>query len=470
MSSASCFDALGIEACILHRIRAFCPTQELLSTVQDKIACHRCSPQTNSVPLDSRHHYSGFSGFLSRLHVRPRAMPNGKESLSYTKEPVRGFPPTVSAGLSVFAVTESPAGDTACCHHLLRVMRQGIGVHTNSRRVKCPDELVEHPPNEENFHEALKESERFIKGACCQFLDLEEVIDRWIEDTCYTVTEIVFESKFNVATLGNPATLCSWGGISPSSLDSGDELPRALPYLLARSYAPRQKTSLSDMIEDMLPKALHPVVRICNGQIKTENLSQSRRAFVALGPRGSIVAHERNGNDRESWPAETIVISALNMLELLRARHFNLIVAHTKADDAIRKLSVAYEKEKERKEELARSLHIHREIVEKHREQRHKELDGIHQAIVNANGVYGLVVGDPGNYLLDGSSLSRMAELAKDCFNIRALRKNTKSKMEALNRFYGIYESRLRQDSIDDYLDRLQNSLDETQLVNERLG
>ena len=475
---------LGIEACILHRIRAFCPTPKLLATVHEQIQSkrHTVAPEADFVDLGPR---DSHSGFFTRLNVRPRALPNGQSSLSYAARPGPGFGSALSGGITVFAVTQKPSPDEVQVPgwHLLRVMRQGIAVHTVSQPVKCLKDLLE---CRDLRGAARDESQRFITDACHRFLHLEEEADRGfqtgsrkdkvierIEDTSYTVTEFVFSSNdlCKVAELERPVELPSHCGTRGTSADDQDFLRRALPYLLARNYAPKGR-DLSDMIKDVRPETLEPVVKICNRKMRTPNLSQSRRAFVALGPRGAIVAHSHEScGGTPCWPGETIVLSALNMLELLRGRHFNLIVAHTQADDAMRELSVAYHRATEREKELAgRGMRNRSEIVEKHRKQRHEELYGVHRKIVDVNRMYGLVVGDPGNHSLDGSSLRRMAELAEDCFNIRALRKNTSLKMEALERFYGIYESRLRHDSIDDYLDRLQNDLETTQLVNQRLG
>ena len=164
------------------------------------------------------------------------------------------------------------------------------------------------------------------------------------------------------------------------------------------------------MTDELNLTALGDMVTAVEGEVGLKNLSQSTRGFVTLGPRGAVIAYAKD------FDHPNLRIAAMNMIEILRGRHFNLIAARTFADDAIREVSELCDKGAEDvpvktlQENITKSLKL----------------------IMKANGLYGLVVSDPGTYLLDGSTLTRMAQPAEDWFHLRSLREETERKMEAL--------------------------------------
>jgi hypothetical protein len=127
-----------------------------------------------------------------------------------------------------------------------------------------------------------------------------------------------------------------------------------------------------------------------------------------------------------------LYIAALNMIEILRGRHFNLIVARTFADNAIRAVSELCDKGAESVPAKTLQANITKSL----------------KLIMKANGLYGLVVSDPGTFLLDGSTLTRMAQLAEDWFHLRSLREETERKMEALERLWRNFQDQRRIDVI----------------------
>jgi hypothetical protein len=123
-------------------------------------------------------------------------------------------------------------------------------------------------------------------------------------------------------------------------------------------------------------------------------------------------------------PHQALHVSALNMIEILRGRHFNLIVARAYVDEAIRTVGL-----------LTGSHEYSNDppLMQKALDQ-----------MMKANSLYGLVVSDPGAYLLDGSALTQMANVADKWFNIKSLRDETERKMEALHRFWQNFQDRRR--------------------------
>lgn len=53
-----------------------------------------------------------------------------------------------------------------------------------------------------------------------------------------------------------------------------------------------------------------------------------------------------------------------------------------------------------------------------------------------ANSLYGLVLSDPGVYLLDGSTLSRLSQEADEWFGMKYLREDNERKMETMHRLW----------------------------------
>jgi len=193
-----------------------------------------------------------------------------------------------------------------------------------------------------------------------------------------------------------------------------------LPYLLARSYYIKHGacpgTPLDGVLEEFRSSVLKDLLsKSEETRERVVNLSQSTRAFVSLGPRGAIIMHARQ------FEHPRLYTSVINMIEILRGRHFSMIVARTFADDAIRKLGPYLPPGDASNEAIGLGSAEFRQII---------------GAMMLANNLYGLVVSDPGAFLLDGSMLTAMAEKADSFFHLRDLREDSERKMTALYRLW----------------------------------
>lgn len=392
---------LEIETFRFHSIKAFCPETDALLKLRKH--CEKTTPKSNT------------DFWTHKLHERPEF----KEG-AWKQQPSPGFAPT-------FTVDKSAA--SAVCitnghYWLARLLRQGIGVLTQAVETKNEDDLVEArpseeepaiTPNEKNVLDKLWQGiESTSNGLVMVMKNQGESKKPLLEDTSYEVVEIVFKNKTALACLTGETC-------EDERKEEVEKLRKAVAYFLVRSYdmEPTEKTKspLERVTDELNLMALDDLLTTDNSKIKLKNLSQSTRGFVTLGPRGAVIAYT---NDKH-FEHPRLRIAALNMIEILRGRHFNLIMARTFADDTIRRLS-----------ELAHLSHPSLCATFDYESEIPKLLD----KIMLANYLYGLVVSDPGIFLLDGSTLTRLADMADTWLNLRSLREDTERKMAALYRLW----------------------------------
>ncbi len=392
---------LEIETFRLHRIKAFCPETDALLKLGE-----RCATKINDFPADFWTH---------KLHERPEF----KKGI--WNQPSPGFAPTFTVGKSAASTVCTTNGN----HWIARLLRQGVGILTQAEETKNEDRLVEKAPSLKEPR--IKNPERKIltklaEGIKIAFNDLVKKSSGpnnklLLEDTSYEVVEIVFSTRTALARL--------------TGENEGDEdtkkLRKAVAYCLLRSYdmdlGNRRKSPLERVTDEVNLAPLMDLVATDNGELTLKNLSQSTRGFVTLGPRGAVIAFAKD------FEHPNLRIAALNMIEILRGRHFNLIMARTFADETIRELS-----------KLAHLSHPSRRA---HVDYEY-EIPALLDRIMLANYLYGLVVSDPGIFLLDGSTLTRLADVADTWLNLRSLREDTERKMEALYRLWQHFQDSQR--------------------------
>ena len=393
---------LGIKTFRLHRIKAFCPETEAL-----RILSERCSE-------DRAGFQDGFGTHF--LHERPDYQ-NG----AWSPSPSVGFAPTFAVGRSA----ASAVGVTKDGHCIGRLLRQGVGILTEAFDTDNEEELVEKEPSTPapaNEGASCPVLEKLARGLGIEPDKLVKRVNgdfdkQLIEDTSYEVVEIVFKSKEFFELI-----IAKGLGRTPT------KLRKAIVYFLLRSYDmdPTAATppALERLSEEVNLDALSDLVVVgrdnAEEEITLKNLSQSNRGFVMLGPRGAVIAYA------EDYMHPRLRISAINMIEILRGRHFNLIMARVFADDTIRELS--------RLAHLADGAKVNYE----------SEIPKLLDKIMLANYLYGLVVSDPGVFLLDGSTLTRLAHVADTWLNLFSLRVDTERKMEALYRLWQHFQDRQR--------------------------
>lgn len=405
-------EKLKIETFRFHRIKAFGPKPDALLKLRE-----RCANTTDVSPADFWTH---------KLHERPEF---GKDVWEL---PSPGFVPTFTVGKSAAsAVLIDKTNGTNPRYWIARLLRQGVGILTQAEETKDEDRLVEKVPtdkeaaNEENGKKVLDKLAGGIETTSLDDLVMksqDKSQKPWLEDTSYEVVEIVFENKTALARLTD----------KDEREEEVENLRKAVAYFLVRSYdmdpSERSKSPLERVTEELNLMGLRDLVTMDkgmdNGKVKLNNLSQSTRGFVTLGPRGAVIAYAKD------FKHERLRIAALNMIEILRGRHFNLIMARTFADDTIRKLSELAHLAQPSKG--AEGLDYERAVPEL--------LDGM----MVANYLYGLVVSDPGIYLLDGSTLTRLADMADTWLNMRSLREDTERKMAALYRLWQHFQDSQR--------------------------
>lgn len=397
-------EKLGIERLIIHRIRAFCPTTKALSSLKKQ-----CDQHKNN---ESNENY-----WIEALHRRP--MFDGTK----WNPPTTGFAPSLTVGNSSASFVSCPLnGNTP--YRLARLLRQGIGVLTEAQTVTDEMDLVERQPSRDNGENSDAESflTEFSTKMRVDPTDLREKYAKNvqpIEHTAFEVVEMQFQSEEHLKRLDDA---------KKTDVDS-ENLRRTIAYLLARSYDMeangKTPASLKRVVSELRPMALKTLVKIDEqDRAYPINLSQSTRGFIALGPRGAVIAFAKNKDH------QALRVSALNTIEILRGRHYNLIVGRTFADDAIRSVSALNEK--------LETLDV-------------KDIDHALNQMMKANILYGLVVSDPGAYLLDGSTITRMAEIADQWFNLGTLREETGQKMLALHRLWQNFQDRRRIEVIDSF-------------------
>jgi len=410
-------DELGIDHFVVHSIRAFCPTPEALRHLGDL-----CS---SSPGLQKA---MGKKCWLHELYERPiyieRAANN---SVPHWSKPQPGFAPVLSLGKTAASMVVDGSGRRLTT--LLRLLRQGVGIVTELKITRKEDDLVEPVPKHTNgesrqrvLRQLLGDFARHLGADANLVFRLEKTNDDsagqssmdMIEDTAFELVEIVFNDMKSLRKLS-----------SPTDEDAPvAKLRSAIMYLLTRSYwldgGTGKSGGLKQMVDELRHEALPSLAEVReDGQISIRNLSQSWRAFVTLGPRGAVLCYAKNRRH------PMLRVAALNMIEILRGRHFNMIVARTVADNTIRTLEQVAREGDERGGGFKR--------VEKALED-----------MMLANYLYGLVVSDPGVYLLDGSTLTLLAELADKWHNLKELREDTDRKMTALYRLWQHFQDSQR--------------------------
>ena len=239
------------------------------------------------------------------------------------------------------------------------------------------------------------------------------------ESVPYRVFELVFEN--NSKAFEDLAK-----EIPPeASLDERPATYKLVFYCLTRSYDAKNE-GLPNVANLTNLRVFEDIARpnCGEGLPVLQNYCQNERFFITLGPRGAVVAYEEK--HREAY--EFLRVSALNMIEILRGRYHNLVAARTILDNTIRRLGV--------------------EALNDHESKGEDDLRCILKLMMEANFIYGLVVSDPGVYLLDGSTLSHLDSLAQKYLHLRTLREDTALKMEALQRFWSEYQDQRRHDII----------------------
>lgn len=401
---------LEIETFRFHSIKAFCPETRVLLKLRE-----RCANGTTSLPENF---------WIHMLHER-------LEREKGVWKPSPGFMPTFTVGNS--------AASAVCVtndHHwmIARLLRQGIGILTQAEETTYENQLVEKNPQRERVNNTNENNvlDKLANGINIPSSDnwimesqgaSPKHPKQWREATSYEVVEIIFKNKSALAHLTGKVE-------DEMKQEEVKKLRKAVAYFLVRSYdmdpGKSQPPPLERVTDELNLTALGELVTEVKGEVGLENLSQSTRGFVTLGPRGAVIAYAKD------FDHPKLRIAALNMIEILRGRHFNLIAARTFADDAIREVSDLCD--------------VSAEMVTA--ETLKKKIADSLKLIMKANSLYGLVVSDPGTYLLDGSTLTRMARLAEDWFHLRSLREETERKMEALERLWRNFQDQRRIDVI----------------------
>jgi len=205
------------------------------------------------------------------------------------------------------------------------------------------------------------------------------------------------------------------------------QLDKLLLYLVARNYRlpGMDNVSLENLCDEVLPDILDDgfLLHSVGGRRSLRNLSQGCRAFIAFGRRGTIVVHT------PSVPSLPIRCSVLSMVETLRSRFQNLLVATALMDTLLLRLAQLMDTSREGPVTLAETETVKIVLRE----------------LATATYIYGLAVTDPGVQLLDGSVISIIADHAEEYFEIQSLRHACQRKMEAIRTIWASYQDRRRQ-------------------------
>lgn len=408
----------GLIAVILHRIRTFCPTIEALA---------KAAPKNNDQPEDRDTLRDGTDGLreledtVVRWNLSQRPMFDIKHKRWVVTD---GFAPSVTVGPSV-ATLFATGRETPFA---LRLLRQGIGVFAQASVLSDEDELVEPRPRnvacgDANMQEALSLFQKQL-GLPTEETLIEDVSHKLkvYAQQAYKVAEFIFKDEESLTRLSDVH--------SAEAVD--DHLVDAILYCLSRSYAldsTDRHVSLKEIVTEINKDAFDiyftdAVAGTGQGAQPRRliNQSQSKRAFVALGARGAVLGHTIGHYDHPY-----LRTAVLNLIDILRGRYHNLVLARTVADNVIRKLSRALPGIKPA------------EPVNP---------DELLKKMAEANYLYGLVVSDPSVYLLDGSTLSRLVVQADTCFQLQSLREDTERKMNALQRLWQSYQDKARTEII----------------------
>lgn len=386
---------IGICEAKIHRIFTYCPKQQFINYV-----------------------YKNNSDIIGRCfqHQRP--------ALTTTRDEIQienGFVPNYQLQQS-----RKPIRYLHVENVCFRVLRQGIFLANVTETPTTINDLIEvdKPKVLNDFQDqSLKQAIELFTGDTLSDI---QGYSKYIYDTCvhldeskyhgYRITELVFDTEDHFRS-----------AFRDQDGDYTTDLQGLSLYCLALNYKLDDlHADYSDLIRSLNKEALQDYLFSNNGHLILRNLLQSHHTFIAFGRRGTVIAYVRNKYH------ERARVSAIIMIEILRARMHNMIVSQVLIDDAIRKLAMLAFNGKEDPYQQAR--------------------ENILRKMMQAHDVYGLVVSDPGAYLLDGSVLSKMADLADDYFHLRSLKENVERKMNALQRFWTEYQDQNREKIIANFV------------------
>ncbi|HEY2091316.1 MAG TPA: hypothetical protein VGJ81_05475 [Thermoanaerobaculia bacterium] len=303
----------------------------------------------------------------------------------------------------------------------LRVLTDATATVTRTRLEATEDDLIASPS------ESMSDVATFIKGAMRELdgegsvrgaglMDEDTTLCLPLEyQTPYPVTELELENDDVLRRLVEDG-----GAKAPASLH------QLLAYLVTRNYRVGSETpTFAQMCEEVLLDVLDDGFLLHSETPgpawRLRNLSQGKRAFISFGRRGTVIAYATKDS-------RAIRGSVLTMIETLRSRFHNLLVASTLMDALLVRLA--------RLMEDGQSKPADKEIA---------DVTDLLRRLGTATYIYGLAVTDPGAQLLDGSVVSVVADRAESYFEIQSLRHACHRKMEALRTIWASYQDRRRQ-------------------------
>lgn len=404
----------------MHSVRAFCPLPDVLRHVGRFVSENHGG--------EIKHNWQNPEDHKWYHHLHERLL---YES-DWSKTPQQGFVPNLSVSKpSVASGLIHPNGKEAGMFRILQ--RQGIGLYTDVKVVESLDELVEVTERDvfagKNLVDAINKALIYPSGAGkAEVKDrsyAQQIEDFIIEETSYEIVELVFDTPeaMAVINMSNPT-------------ENQLRLQRAVAYCLARSYdvdgtSENGGPSFERVLNELRVEALQPIVEQTGASILVKNLSQSSRGFIALGPRGAVVAHAKHK------PHPRLLVAALNMIEILRGRRFIMLLARTYADEAIRKMSHVVD---DVRKQVPKANGVISEMAGEESEMRNKDAEKMSNLVqdasnlvIRANSLYGLVLSDPAAYLLDGSTLTKLTGVAEQWFGIDYLRSECQRKMDTMH-------------------------------------
>lgn len=302
---------------------------------------------------------------------------------------------------------------------------------TESLNADTLKELIADLPKTEEEIKKAEENEKNALDAAISWFTKESKINEYLYDYevnfdvskyhSFHVTELEFEKQddFQSAFINDN-----------DQTKVVKEFQNLALYCLARNYRIRDEP-YEHLIANLNKEALSEYFA-CDEQLRLKNLLQSNRVFISMGRRGAVIAYAKN-HDHPQARTSTLI-----MIDILRGRMHNLIVSQTLIDNAIRDLA-----------KLALMSQNGKDVNGKEVEEVRKK---VLTNMMQAHKIFGLVVSDPGVYLLDGSVLSRMSGLADEYFHLSALKENVERKMNAMQRFWTEYQDQQREHIIANFV------------------
>lgn len=307
----------------------------------------------------------------------------------------------------------------------LRLLRDGTSTIMRSREVH-PDDLVA------DMDECIPEATNFAKASLVELSrqagdqelewpslamdeqpELSMPLDR---QPPYPIVEIELTGEDRLRRLVR--------GETDQMQHTLDDL---LMYLVARNYrlSRADGVTLEQVCGEVLPDVLDDglLLHEVANRKRLRNLSQGTRIFIAFARRGAVLVHT------PAIMSLPIRCSVINMVETLRGRVQNLIVASALMDGLLLRLAQLVE------------LPSDRPVSD---DETHA-VKTILRELATATYTYGLSVTDPGAQLLDGSIISIIADRAEVYFESQSLRHACNRKMDAIRTIWATYQDRRRQ-------------------------